>query len=387
MVGDRDGLGLVLDDQHGVALVAQLQQQVVHALDVVGVQSDRRLVEDVRDIGERRAEVADHLRALGLAPGQGARRSVEREVAQPDLRERVEQVPEPGEQRSHRRLVEVADPDGQVADLHRTDVGDVLSLDLRGPDLLRQPGSVAIGTGRERHRPVDEGADVRLHRLGVLGQHRLLDLGDQPLVGQVDAVDLDLGRLLVEEVVELLLGVLADRLVHVEEAAAAEDSAVPALHAESGDRERTLAERQAVVVQRRQVEVGDRARALAARAHAAEVDDVAHDGLLAPALVGGHHAARLARRDVEREGRRRPDVRFPQPAEEDPEHRVGVGGRADGGARVGAHPLLVDDDRGREPVEQVDLGPGQRRHEALHEGAVGLVDQPLRLRGDRVEYQ
>ena len=36
-------------------------------------------------------------------------------------------------------------------------------------------------------------------------------------------VDLDLGRLLVEEVVELLLGVLADRLVRVEEARVRED--------------------------------------------------------------------------------------------------------------------------------------------------------------------
>ena len=52
-----------------------------------------------------------------------------------------------------------------------------------------------------------------------------------------------------------------------------------------------------------------------------------------------------------------------------------------------AHPLLVDDDRGRQPVEHVDLGPRQRRHEALHERAVGLVDQPLRLRGDRAEHQ
>ena len=78
---------------------------------------------------------------------------------------------------------------------------------------------------------------------------------------------------------------------------------------------------------------------------------------------------------------------LPEPAEEDAQHRVGVGGGADRGAGVGAHPLLVDDDRRRQPVEHVDLGPRQRRHEALHEGAVGLVDQPLRLRGDRAEHQ
>ena len=52
-----------------------------------------------------------------------------------------------------------------------------------------------------------------------------------------------------------------------------------------------------------------------------------------------------------------------------------------------AHPLLVDDDRGRQAIQHVHLRPRQRRHEALHEGAVGLVDQPLRLRGDRAEHQ
>ena len=283
VVGDLDRLRLVLDDQHGVALVAQLQQQVVHPLDVVRVQPDRRLVEDVGDVGERRAEVADHLGALCLSARQGARRPVEREVAQPDLRERVEEVLQPGEQRRHRRLVEAPDPVGQVADLHRADVGDVLPLDLRRPGLLAESGAVALGTGRERHRPLHEGADVRLQRVDLLGQERLLDPRDQPLVRQVDPVDLDLGRLLVEQVVQLPLGVLADRLVRVEEAAAAEDAAVPAVHAVAGDRERALVERQAVVVQRRQVEVGDRAHALAARTHAAETGE---GRLLGPRLAG-----------------------------------------------------------------------------------------------------
>ena len=90
VVGDRDGLGLVLDDEHGVALVAQLLQQLVHALDVVRVQSDRRLVEDVGDVGEARSEVPDHLGALRLAARQRARGAVERQVAETDVHERVE---------------------------------------------------------------------------------------------------------------------------------------------------------------------------------------------------------------------------------------------------------------------------------------------------------
>jgi hypothetical protein len=52
---------------------------------------------------------------------------------------------------------------------------------------------------------------------------------------------------------------------------------------------------------------------------------------------------------------RRADVRLPEPAEQDAEHRV-VGGGADRGADVGPHPLLVDDDRGGQPVEDVDVG-------------------------------
>ncbi|GAA3352073.1 hypothetical protein GCM10020358_84950 [Amorphoplanes nipponensis] len=63
-----------------------------------------------------------------------------------------------------------------------------------------------------------------LHAVDVLGQHGFLDLGDEALVGEVDALDLDLGGCLVEQVVQFALGELADGLVRVEEAAAAEDA-------------------------------------------------------------------------------------------------------------------------------------------------------------------
>src|SRR5215471_16616267 len=53
VVGDRDRLWLVLHDQHGVALVPQPQQQVVHPLDVMGMQARGWLVKHVGDIGER----------------------------------------------------------------------------------------------------------------------------------------------------------------------------------------------------------------------------------------------------------------------------------------------------------------------------------------------
>ncbi len=386
VVGDRDRLRLVLHDQHRVALVPQPQQQVVHPLDVMRVQADGRLVEDVGDVGERGAEVTDHLDALRLAARQRARRPVEREVAEADLHERVEGPQQRGEQRRHRGLLETADPLGQVADLHRARVGDADVLDLRRPGPLAEPGAVALGAGGEGDRPLHEGPDVRLHRLLVLGEHRLLDPRDQPLVGHVDARDLHPGRLAVEEVVQLLLGELADRLVGVEEARLAVEPGVPAAPRVAGDGERALGDRLGVVVELGEVDVGDRAPAFAARAHAAGAGVGRLHRLLGTAL-DGDRTARPDRGGVEGVRAGRADVRRAEPAEEDAQHRVGVGGGADGGSGVAAHPLLVDDDRGRQPFEDVDLGPRQRRHEALDEGAVGLVDQPLRLRGDRVEDQ
>ena len=67
VVTDGDGLRLVLDDEDRVALVAELPEEAVHPLDVVRMEPDRRFVEDVGDVGQRRSEMADHLRPLGLA--------------------------------------------------------------------------------------------------------------------------------------------------------------------------------------------------------------------------------------------------------------------------------------------------------------------------------
>ena len=143
VIGDRDRLRFVLDDEHRVSLVSQLQQQLVHPRDVVGVQPDRRLVEDVRHVGQRRPEVSDHLCALRFAARQRAGRPVQAEVAQPDLRERVERPPQRDDKRSDRWLVQTAHPLGQVADLHLAGIGDADPFDLRGPGSRAEPRAAA----------------------------------------------------------------------------------------------------------------------------------------------------------------------------------------------------------------------------------------------------
>ena len=238
VVGDRDDLRLVFDHEHGVALVAQLQQQRVHARDVVRMQSDGRLVEDVRHVSQRRSEMTDHLGALCLPAGQGAGRPFQGQISQADLYEGVEGVPKAGQQRSDRSIVQALDPSRQVADLHGTRIGDVDAFDLGGTSSLIQAGAAAVRTCREHDRAFDEGPDVRLHRVDVLGQQRLLNLGDQPLVGDVDPFDLDPGGLLVQQRVEFPFRELRDRLVRVEETTSAVDTSVPAVHAVPGDGQR-----------------------------------------------------------------------------------------------------------------------------------------------------
>ena len=204
VVGDRDRLRLVLDDEHGVALVAQPQQQLVHALDVVGVQADRRLVEDVGDVGQRRARGGGSSSCAaprrptacptaGRARGSRARsrRTSRASAAAPSSSGATDGSSRPRTQ-SARSLICIA----QASAMLMPSI-----FDDRAASLSRVPPQ--SGQAVKVDRPLDEGADVRLHRVDVLGQHRLLDLRDQPLVGQVDALDLDLGRLLVEQVVEL----------------------------------------------------------------------------------------------------------------------------------------------------------------------------------------
>ena len=76
-----------------------------------------------------------------------------------------------------------------------------------------------------------------------------------------------------------------------------------------------------------------------------------------PSALDRHRACSADRGDVERERLRGADVRLAEPAEQDAQHRPGVGGGADRRAGIGTHALLVDDDRGRQPFEDVDFGP------------------------------
>ena len=92
VVGREDRLLVVLDDDHGVAEVAQVHERVEQALVVALVQADRRLVEDVHHADEARADLAREPDALRLAAGQRLGAAVERQVVEPDVDQELQAV-------------------------------------------------------------------------------------------------------------------------------------------------------------------------------------------------------------------------------------------------------------------------------------------------------
>ena len=81
-VGDLDRLLVVLDDEHGVAEVAEAHERVDEAAVVALVEPDRRLVEHVQHADQAGADLAGQADALGLAAGQRAGRAGQREVVE-----------------------------------------------------------------------------------------------------------------------------------------------------------------------------------------------------------------------------------------------------------------------------------------------------------------
>ena len=83
-VGRADHGLVVLDDDHAVALVAKPAQAGEQPVGVARVQAGRRLVEDVADAHQPRAELRRQPDPLQLAAGEGVGPPRQRQVAQAD---------------------------------------------------------------------------------------------------------------------------------------------------------------------------------------------------------------------------------------------------------------------------------------------------------------
>ncbi len=90
VVGGADDVRVVLDDEDGVAEVAEVLHDADELGGIAGVEADRRLVEDVESADEAGAERGGELDALGFAAREGGREAVEGEVVEADLVEEAD---------------------------------------------------------------------------------------------------------------------------------------------------------------------------------------------------------------------------------------------------------------------------------------------------------
>ena len=90
VVGGAHRVFVVLDHNDGVAQVAKLRERVEQAVVVARMQADRRFVENVQHTHQSAADLAGQADALRLAAREGRRRSVEREVLEPDVAQKAQ---------------------------------------------------------------------------------------------------------------------------------------------------------------------------------------------------------------------------------------------------------------------------------------------------------
>ena len=167
VIGDADHVGVVLDDDHGVALVAELPEDVDEPLVVARVQADRRLVEHVERADQRRAERRREVDALRLAARERGRQAVERQVVEADVAQERQPARDflqhlLGDRGFLLRQLQRREELLRVAHGERRHAVDRLARHADVARLAAQPRAAAIRAGQVAAIPAQEHADVDL---------------------------------------------------------------------------------------------------------------------------------------------------------------------------------------------------------------------------------
>jgi len=89
-IGAANGVFIVLDDEYGVAKIAELFEGAEKAVVVSGVQANGRFVEHVEDAPQAGADLGSETDALGFATGERGAETTEAEIAEADREEEVQ---------------------------------------------------------------------------------------------------------------------------------------------------------------------------------------------------------------------------------------------------------------------------------------------------------
>src|SRR5262249_10982407 len=136
-IGGADRLLVVLDNDDGIAEVAQPLQGSQQSPVVTLVQSNRRLVQHIEHPREPRADLRSQPDTLAFTARKGARRSRQGQVFQPDIPKKPETLVDFFQDAlrdlalAWRQLgTYPGKPDSGLGDRHRRDFADMLADDL-----------------------------------------------------------------------------------------------------------------------------------------------------------------------------------------------------------------------------------------------------------------
>ena len=235
MIGQADGVLVMLDHDHGIAEVAQPLQRFQQPRIVALVQADRGLVQHIEHAGQPGADLRGQPDALALAAGQRAGGARQRQVVQADIEQerqpladllqdaggdlvllRVERLRhglEPFAGAAHRQLGDFADMLAADLDAQRFRLEPVAVAGLAGNvgeifcQFLARPLALGLAIAA-----VDIGDDALERLLGVVGAHAVF-IGEFDLVvaGAVQDRGLRLLRQVLPLGVERELVELAER--------------------------------------------------------------------------------------------------------------------------------------------------------------------------------
>ena len=150
IVGGADRVLVMLDDDHGVADVAQAPERFQQPLIVALMEADRGLVEHVEDARQPGADLAREADALALATRQRSRAAAQREIVETDIVEKAQALADFLEHAladlallRREPLGHVVEPRRCLADRHVRDIADVEAVDLDRQRLRLQPEAAA----------------------------------------------------------------------------------------------------------------------------------------------------------------------------------------------------------------------------------------------------
>ena len=156
IVGVADGVFIVLDDEDGVAEVAELFEGLDEAVVVALMQADGGLVEHVEDAAQARADLGGEADALAFAAGERGGVAVEREIVEADGAEEFEALDDLaadalGDQGFARGEGEIDGGGERAVERQGGEVGDGEAADFDGERLRAQALAAADGAGRGGH--------------------------------------------------------------------------------------------------------------------------------------------------------------------------------------------------------------------------------------------